>query len=356
MEFAVRTINLVRIFERRVYKKSVIEVEGSPSAFLMSFYYRHFCKKKMEVKAINNVNLDVKKGEVMCILGPNGSGKSTLLKIMAGILYPTSGDALINGVSIWKVKSWQLAKMVTYVPGMLSGAAWVNPFLTVKRNLEFYANLYEISKSKISYALEAVNLKGLADVRAATFSTGMLARLLIAAGLMKESAIYLMDEPMAGLSREIVVDLLYYIRRLSREYGATVLYATNIVEEAERIADRVALLANGELVSVGAPSEVIRIYPAKEAIEVEVGNISEMKKVEQKLLELGYDYKILDWSSDAELLKFNVFVNDSRLVLPELVDFLIKLGGRLRHLEIRAPTLEDILIKVCKEAEGMDFD
>ncbi len=344
----VEYLGVLKTFKRKSFPE--FSSSGNPASFFQALLYPRIFKKVHVVKAVDNVNLKVYSGEILCLIGPNGSGKTTLLKLTAGLLKPDLGRILINSVDISTLEAYEIARMLTFVPGLLSGGAWIRGDMTARKNLELYAYWYSLPKSKVDEVLETVGLSHVKDSYVATFSSGMYARLVLAAGLMKESKLYLMDEPTLGLSRELVVTLRDFIRKtLCEKQGATVIYATNIVEEAEKLADRIVMLRNGKIATVGSVKELKKRLGEIEIIEVELKDITrkEAFQIAKKINNLGVK-AVIDVNvrfKDGGKPYFTVKSRDSRETLPELIHIFSK-ACKIRYVNVREPSLEDLYLKL----------
>jgi ABC-2 type transport system ATP-binding protein len=201
------------------------------------------------VKAINDLTLSVEEGQVFGLLGPNGSGKSTLMKIMIGLIRPTSGSVQILGKDPQSDPTG-VRKMVGYVPE----SPRLYDFLTAREYLDFVGDLYSVpleqKMERIEHFLEAFELKGREDEMLGGFSQGMKQKVIITGALIHRPKLLIMDEPLNGLdprSAKIVKDLLH---KLAGE-GVTTIFSTHILEIAQAICDRVAIMYKGALLSEG---------------------------------------------------------------------------------------------------------
>jgi len=181
--YAIETVDLTRTYVRYNYRgvRVSMDIENNPGGLLLSLYNRYFNRNvvKEEVVAVDHVNLKIPQGELVCLLGPNGSGKTTLLRILATLLKPTSGTAYVMGHDIVKEEG-EVWRHVTYIAGLLTGGAWMDARLTPRQILTIQSQLYGFPRDRIEDALKLSGLEEVADVRVATFSTGMLARLSVA--------------------------------------------------------------------------------------------------------------------------------------------------------------------------------
>lgn len=204
--------------------------------------------------AVSNFTLSIDAGQVFGLLGPNGSGKSTLMKTMVGLIKPTSGSMRIFGKDP-QGEPLAVRSMVGYVPE----SARLYEFLTAREYLDFVADLYgvpiEEKGERIGQFLEAFELKGREDEMISGFSQGMKQKVTIIGALIHRPRLLIMDEPLNGLdprSAKIVKDLL---NKLAAE-GVTTIFSTHILEIAQAICDRVAIMYRGELLAEGKIDEL----------------------------------------------------------------------------------------------------
>jgi ABC-2 type transport system ATP-binding protein len=218
-----------------------------------------------EVKAVGGVSFGVAPGEVFGLLGPNGAGKTTTIRVLTTLLRPTSGRALVAGFDV-REQSLLVRASIGYVPQAIS----VDGALTARENLDFYARVTGVRagdrRVRIDQAIAEMNLEAMLDRLARTLSGGMLRRLEIATALLNRPAVLFLDEPTVGLdptARRLVWDRLEALRE---QAGTTILFTTHIMEEAERYAERLAIMDLGRLVEQGPPAEV-RARHGKESLE-----------------------------------------------------------------------------------------
>jgi len=207
-----------------------------------------------DTPALKNLSLKIEAGQVFGLLGPNGSGKSTFMKTMVGLIQPTSGSARIFGKDP-QTEPLAVRSMVGYVPE----SARLYEFLTAREYLDFVADLYGVPVTekgeRIGQFLEAFELKGREDEMISGFSQGMKQKVAIIGALIHRPKLLIMDEPLNGLdprSAKIVKDLL---NKLAAE-GITTIFSTHILEIAQVICNRVAIMYRGELLSEGRIEEL----------------------------------------------------------------------------------------------------
>jgi ABC-2 type transport system ATP-binding protein len=204
--------------------------------------------------ALVDLDLEVKKGEILGYVGPNGAGKTTTLKLLTGLLHPDGGEALFFGIPASR-REWR------YRVGYLPENPYLYDHLTPAEYLDYVGRLFglpaSLRRSRARELLGHVGLEESADVQLRRFSKGMVQRVGLAQALINDPEFLLLDEPMSGLDplgRRLVRDLILDQRR----QGKTVLFSTHILSDAETLCDRVAVLRSGRLVRVGALGEMLR--------------------------------------------------------------------------------------------------
>lgn len=223
----------------------------------------YFQKKSNEKIALKNINLKVNRGEIFGLLGPNGAGKSTTIKILTTMLLPTSGTVEVLGYNVQNEEQYIRGK-INFVFGGERNLYWR---LSAYDNLVYFADLYKVPKHE--YAPLIINLLKLVglfeekDNKVETFSKGMKQRLQIARALINDPEIIFLDEPSLGLDPVGAYELRMIIKRL-KERGKTVLLTTHYMPEAEELCDRIAIINNGEILTVGTLKEIEKLIPDKE--------------------------------------------------------------------------------------------
>jgi len=219
------------------------------------------------VRAVDGLELTVPAGLCYGLLGPNGAGKSTAMRILTGQAIADAGAIEVLGYSLPEQSKLARARM-----GVCPQESNLDVDLCVRDVLDVFARLYRLpSRARADAVDRALALSGLqarAGDRAVTLSGGMQRRLLIARALIHEPELVLLDEPTVGLDPQIRQELWSLIVSL-RERGATVLMSTHYIEEAERLADRVAIMSAGRVVAEGTPAELIRRHAGREVVDVD---------------------------------------------------------------------------------------
>jgi ABC-type multidrug transport system ATPase subunit len=219
------------------------------------------------VLAVSSVDMSVRRGEVYGFLGPNGAGKTTTLRMLVGLIRPTSGTATVVGHAPGDPRG--LAKI-----GSLIEAPGFYPYLSGRENLLVVADLAGVGRKRVGEVLEIVELGTRAGRKFGTYSTGMKQRLGVAAALLKDPELLILDEPTNGLDPQGMAEM----RRLIKEIGRgerTVLLSSHLLGEVEQICDRVGVISNGTLVKqstvqelVGAEGVLVRAQPIEQAQEI----------------------------------------------------------------------------------------
>ena len=212
-------------------------------------------KKFKDFTAVDNISFSVNKGEIFAFLGPNGAGKTTTIKILTTLLNPTSGQVLINNHNVTKD---ELNTRKSF--GIVFQDMSLDDELTAWENLEFHGALYGMSKKhrrqRIMEMLKFVELKDRKKDLVKNFSGGMKRRLEIARGLIHLPEILFLDEPTLGLDPQTRNHIWDYIQKLNREKKLTVFLTTHYMEEAEKMANRIAIIDHGRIITEGSAVEI----------------------------------------------------------------------------------------------------
>lgn len=209
------------------------------------------------VKAVNNITFNVAKGDIFAFLGPNGAGKTTTIKMLTTLLHPTSGSVRLNGFDPLTQKD-DVRKSF----GIVFQDPSLDNELTAKENMEFHAALYglkkEVAKERIDRLLKFVGLDDRAHDVVKNFSGGMKRRLEIARGLVHHPTILFLDEPTLGLDPQTRNHVWDYVKKLSHDEGMTVFFTTHYMEEAAKMAAKIAIIDKGSIMAQGTPEEIMK--------------------------------------------------------------------------------------------------
>ncbi len=216
---------------------------------------KHLTKKFGDFTAVHDVSFDVQKGEIFAFLGPNGAGKSTTIKMLTTLLSPTSGAITLNGHD-----PVHEGNKVRHSFGIVFQDPSLDDELTAYENLELHGVLYGVPKKlrheRIEYLLKFVDLVDRKDDLVKHFSGGMKRRLEIARGLLHHPTILFLDEPTLGLDPQTRNHMWSYVGRLNKEEQMTIFFTTHYMEEADRVAHRVAVIDHGKIIALGTPAEL----------------------------------------------------------------------------------------------------
>lgn len=222
-------------------------------------------KRFGSIVAVDDLSLHIPRGKVFGFLGPNGAGKTTTISMAVGLMKPDSGSVEIEGMGN------PLDQRVRQAIGMAPQSSALYEEMTADENLMFFGALYGLTQSAAKIRASAVlDLVGLTDRRRSrvkTYSGGMKRRLNLAAGLMHEPRVVLLDEPTAGVdpqSRNAILDI---VRRL-RDQGSTIVYTTHYMEEAQRLCDLVAVIDHGKLLALGTVDELIATHGGESVVTI----------------------------------------------------------------------------------------
>ncbi len=206
-----------------------------------------------KTRAIDSLNLEIKDGEIFGFLGPNGAGKTTTLKIMSGLLKPTSGRVLINGLDVWKEPE-KVKKIIGFVPDK----PFVYGKLTGREFLNFISEIYGVEderEKRIEEMLELFDLSEWADELVESYSHGMKQRLVMAGAFLHNPSVFIVDEPMIGLD-PVGIRMLKNLFKKMQEMNRIVFMSTHILEIAEEVCSRIGIINNGKLIAEGTLDEL----------------------------------------------------------------------------------------------------
>ncbi len=287
-------------------------------------------------QVLKNINLQIENGEVFGLVGENGAGKTTLFNIISQVLAATSGQVEIEGEVIKSLN--QLKGKVGYILDIPA----LHDFLTAREYLEFLAAPQKLSKNeltqKINLLLRKVNLQDAADQRIKGFSRGMRQRLGIAAGLVSDPKIVLMDEPSSALDPIGRSEVLKIIEELASE-GKTILLSTHILTDVERVCTRVGLLVKGEIVITGTVRELLKAYQKnKYIIDCEPDNAGAI------INELS-EYKFID---SASICKDGVMVEFKAGAIKDMQNAIKKLKTNYDGFNLARSSIEEIFFEASK--------
>lgn len=311
----------------------VIEVQGVTKAF-------------GSTQALAGVNLTVERGTVMGLLGPNGAGKTTLVRILATLLKPDAGHARVAGFDVVKE-----ARSLRSVIGLAGQYAAVDEKLTGRENLEMIGRLYHLSqadlKARATEVLKRFDLVFAENRLVKTYSGGMRRRLDLAASLVGRPAILILDEPTTGLDPRTRIELWHFIEDLVAE-GTTLLMTTQYLEEAERLADRIAVVDGGRVIAEGTADE-LKARVGGAVLEVTVGDPSQLEGAARLLQGVG------DSPPKVDVARLVVTLSASGAKAVTTAARLLDEGGiQIEDIGLRRPSLNDVFMSLTGHAAQED--
>jgi len=310
------------------------------------------------VDAVKGVNLTINQGEIFGLLGPNGAGKTTMISMISGLLPPTAGDALIGGHSITK-EPLAAKRLMGFIPQEIA----LYPELSARQNLLFFGKLYGMSgkalNDRVDEVLAFIDLTDRQKDRIETFSGGMKRRVNIGVGLLHRPQLVYMDEPTVGIDPQSRRRILDTVKQLRDEYGMTVLYTTHLMEEAQELSDRVAIIDHGEIIALGTQGELTQQVGEDDRLEFVIGEqpladtlvndiaqtvegVSQVLLTQPEALSTG--------SERVTPGRITVFAKRGRRALPDVISFLNRTGIAVQAVEVREPDLEAVFLALTGRA------
>ena len=291
------------------------------------------------LKALNEVNFSVPRGEIFAYLGPNGAGKTTTIKILAGLLDRDAGEVSICGADVAKAPVFVKGRI-----GVVPDESNLYPELTCRRNLEYLGELYGLSRgarnAKAGELLEFFDLAGRATTPFGALSKGLKRRLTIAAALVHDPEVVFLDEPTSGLDVPSARTLRELIRTINHR-GATVFLTTHNLQEAETLSQKVLILIKGRVAALGTPGEIRQRVQG-----VNLVSVSFSPEIEATRL-LRACPAVLKTSSRNGT--WNLEVTEANAALEQLVAFAGSEGVRIAAISTVTPSLEDAFMSLLKE-------
>ena len=287
-------------------------------------------------QALNNINLDIKQGEIFALLGPNGAGKSTLINVICGIVSPTSGKITVNNFDI--ISNYKKARsLIGIVPQELT----VEAFETVFDNVSYSRGLYGKSPNPqyIESLLKELSLWDKKSNRLRELSGGMKRRILIAKALSHEPKILFLDEPTASVDVELRKDMWEVVKKLKSK-GVTIILTTHYIEEAEEIADRVGIINKGKIILVDEKSDLIKKMGQKKLI---IDLQSSIKSLPILLKNLN-----LELNNEGNKIIYTYDTKNENTGITSLLQTLRDEGIKLKDINTEQSSLENIFVNLVK--------
>ena len=296
------------------------------------------------IRAVDGIDFEVNAGEIFGFLGPNGAGKTTTIKMLNTLIEPTSGTAVVAGFDICKNPA-EVRKRIGYVAQDVG----VDERATGRENLTLYGHFYRLDsktiKKRVKEIFELVDLAGYEDKIVSTYSGGMRKRLDIAMGLIHRPEVIFLDEPTAGLDPQTRVRIWDYIRNLAKAMGVTIFLTTHYMEEADHLADRIAIIDLGKIITMGTPDEL------KQSISGDVVTLSLLTAEDDDHNELmrrtesTLSAKPFVIGTQAVGDKLAVYVDNGESAVPSIMRLLAGQGIEVETISMARPSLDDVFLK-----------
>lgn len=300
---------------------------------------------KNGVRALKDLNLKVKKGEIFSLLGPNGAGKSSLINILTTYYKPTSGNVTMLGKDLCKEPAWirtQIACVAQHVS--------IDAHLSLMENMMFQSRLHkvdaQVARERIDSLIHGFDLERYLKYPTASYSGGVKRRLDIAMNMVSSPKILFLDEPTVGMdveSRKAMWEMLLKIRD---EYKTTIFLTTHYLEEADQLSDTVCIMKDGKELAQGTPSS-LRNYTRQNMLRITFPNVEEIKKYKNDLDSTG-----LIKVSNLRDSSIFVVVDDSRKAFTAVNKWLLDHDLRFDGIEIVEPSLEDVFLALTGSEEN----
>lgn len=294
--------------------------------------------KGQAVEAVKDVSMAVEQGEIFGFLGPNGAGKTTTLRMLSTLLTPTSGEAKVVGYDLHK-ESGRIRQQIGYV----SQAGGTDQHSTARENLLLQAQLYGLnSKTAQARAIElitALQLDSFADRLAKTYSGGQRRRLDLARGMVNKPKLLFLDEPTTGLDPQSRAHLWEEVRKL-REQGTTVFLTTHYLDEADALADHLAIMDDGRIVAEGTPNS-LKQQIAGDVVTLGVVTQNGEKQHAFNLLQGQQYVREIHAGEDT----FQLYVERGEETLPAILHLLDGAGLTVSKVSLARPSLDDVFLR-----------
>jgi len=306
-------------------QKNILSVKN-----LKKIYYS---KQAEDNHALNDLNLDVKEGEIFGLLGPNGAGKTTFINILAGTVIKTAGQ-----VNVWGFDLDKNPRQVRASVGIVPQEVNLDPFFSPRKLLELQAGLYGIKKKDriTDTILKLVSLEKQANSYARSLSGGMKRRLLMAKALVHQPPIVFLDEPTAGVDVELRQNLWKNVRLLN-DLGVTIILTTHYLEEAEEMCDRIAILNRGNIVALDSTKNLLNRIQTKKVtfktdkiVDIKDGDIDSLKVISKLSEEICVSYE------------------KNKIYIEELINLIKKNNVKILDISTDDGDLEDVFLRLIK--------
>lgn len=295
--------------------------------------------KKFEDKIVlDNISFTIEEGDIFGLIGPNGAGKSTLINIMTGLLDPNNGNISIGGFDI-KKESLKAKEFLGLVPQELALMETISAY----DNLEFFGSLYGLKgkalKERIGYALDITGLNEKRKDKVKKFSGGMKRRLNLAAAIMHEPKILILDEPTVGIDPQSRNHIFQFIKSINREKNTTILYTSHYMEEVEYLCNNIFIMDEGKEIAYGDKKTVKSMISDNNKVNLRADNING---------DLINSIELLDSIIDCEVYhdEIKLLVKGDSFKLEPLLKILEKNNSVIKSINVDEPNLEEVFLSL----------
>jgi ABC-2 type transport system ATP-binding protein len=313
-----------------------------------------FRRRKELVKAVDSISFAIERGQIFSLLGPNGAGKTTTIKILATLLIPDSGNALVKGFDVVK-DDLEVRKVMTAV---LPGERTVFWKLTVKENLYYFGSLYGLKRKyvrgKIDGLVQFFGIEDKRDVLVEKLSTGERQKVVLSRALLPDPEVILLDEPTLGLDPVAAIALRKLIKQIA-DRGITILLTTHYMYEADELSDCVAIIDRGKIACLDAPHKLKQSLVARKIIRI---NVDDWDNSLNYHFTDRFHAQSIDTKQRVDEILVEIKCSHNDFSLKDITDFLNGYGVNATNLSFDEPSLEDVFIEMTgstiSEKEGVN--
>lgn len=293
------------------------------------------------VKAVEGISFEVKKGQVFGLLGPNGAGKSTTISIISTLLNPTSGDVLFEGKSILKDP-----KSIRQKLGVVPQDIALYPTLTGYENLSFWGNIYGLKgaelKKRVNEISDIIGLNGRLKDKVEKYSGGMKRRLNIGAALLHMPELLIMDEPTVGIDPQSRNHILDTVLELNKQ-GITIIYTSHYMEEVEYLCNEICIMDEGKIIASGTQQELVELVKEKTQINIKLNKTDESVLTTLKEIDGVFDAKI---NED----RIALIGSNADVLLADVIAKVSQHNWLIETIDVKKPNLEAVFLHLTGKA------
>ncbi|HQO72939.1 MAG TPA: ABC transporter ATP-binding protein [Sedimentibacter sp.] len=293
------------------------------------------------IRAVDGISFEVKRGEVFGLLGPNGAGKSTTISIISTLIPPTKGEIIFEGESIFKNP-----KNIRQKLGVVPQDIALYPTLSGYENLRFWGNLYGLKgqelKQRINETADIIGLHERLKDKVEKYSGGMKRRLNIGAALLHMPELLIMDEPTVGIDPQSRSHILDTVLKLN-DRGITIIYTTHYMEEAENLCSRICIMDEGKIIASGTQQELVELVKEKTQINIKLDSINDSILDSFKNIPGIIDAKI-----DEDIII--LYGENGDILLAQIIAKVSEHKNRIRSIDVKKPNLEAVFLHLTGKA------